>query len=203
MNWDVSRWKARFHAREYAPRAAHQASLAGAHREAVAHLETALRRVDSLGAPERAKLFELHASECNITNQVSSSLDSARRALALWRELGDTAAQARVLLLLGRQHWKSGQSPLAEQHAAAAVALLETLPKGPDLAMAYSVRSQLAMTSHRFEQTLQFGRLALELAAQFGDDGVRSHALNNMGTAMMAAGDKSGISKLEESLRVA
>jgi DNA-binding CsgD family transcriptional regulator/tetratricopeptide (TPR) repeat protein len=188
---------------EYAPRAAHQASLAGAHREAVAHLETALRRVGSLGAAERAHLYELHAAECNVTNQVSSSLESARQALALWHDLGDAAAQARVLLLLGRQHWKSGQSPLAEQHAAAAVSLLETLPKNPDLAMAYSVRSQLAMTSHRFEQALHFGRLALELAAQFGDNGVKSHALNNIGTAMMTAGDASGLAKLEESLSVA
>jgi DNA-binding CsgD family transcriptional regulator/tetratricopeptide (TPR) repeat protein len=188
---------------EYAPRAASQASLAGAHREAVAHLETALRRVDSLGAPQRAHLFELHASECNTTNQVSAAIESARQALALWRELGDVAAQARVLLLLGRQHWKSGQNALADQHVAAAIALLETLPAGRDLAMAYSVRSQLAMTSHHLEETLRFGQRALDLAMQFGDNGVRSHALNNMGTALVASGDESGLAKLELSLAVA
>jgi DNA-binding CsgD family transcriptional regulator len=188
---------------EYAPRAAHQASLAGAHREAVAHLQTALRRIDSLGAPERARLLEMHATECNITNHVSAALDSARQALALWRELGDTAAQARVLLLLGRQYWKSGQKAFADQQVAAAIALLETLPQGRDLAMAYSVRSQLAMTSHCLKETLEFGRRALDLAAQFGDNGVRSHALNNIGTAMMGSGQESGIAQLEESLSVA
>ena len=188
---------------EYAPRAARQAALAGAHREAVAHLETALRRAGSISAPERAHLYELHASECNITNQVSASLESGTQALSLWRELGDAAAQARVLLTIGRQHWKSGQNAFADQHAAAAIALLATLPRGRDLAMAYSVRSQLAMTSHRTAESLAFGEQALDLAAEFGDHGVRSHALNNMGTALAAAGDVAGIAKLELSLAIA
>ena len=188
---------------EYAPRAARQAALAGAHREAVAHLETALRLAASISAPERAQLYELHASECNITNQVAASLDSGTQALSLWRELGDAAAQARVLLVIGRQYWKSGQNASADQHAAAAIALLATLPAGRDLAMAYSVRSQLAMTSHRTVEALAFGEQALDLAAKFGDDGVRSHALNNIGTAMAFSGDAAGIARLEQSLAIA
>jgi ATP/maltotriose-dependent transcriptional regulator MalT len=188
---------------EYAPRAAQQAARAGAHREAVAHLATALRHVDSLSAPERARLFELHATECNVTNQVSVSLGSATQALALWRELGDVAAQARVLVLVGRQHWKSGQTALADRHVAEAIALLETLPQGRDLAMAYSARSQLAMASKRVEETLEFGQRALDLAAQFGDYGVQSHSLNNIGTALLCSGGEGGLEKLEQSLAVA
>jgi DNA-binding CsgD family transcriptional regulator/tetratricopeptide (TPR) repeat protein len=188
---------------EYAPRAARQAALAGAHREAVAHLETALRRAGSIDVPERAQLYELHAAECNITNQVAASLESATQALSLWRELGDAAAQARVLLVMGRQHWKSGQNAAADQHVAEAIALLETLPRGRDLAMAYSVRSQLAMTGHRTAEALAFGERALGLAAEFGDHGVRSHALNNIGTALAGSGDASGMAKLELSLAIA
>ena len=189
---------------EYAPRAARHASCAGAHREAVAHLETAIRRAAPIGAAERAQLYELHAAECNITNQVSAALDSATQALTLWRELGDVAAQARVILQLGRQQWKLGQNAAAEQNVAAAIALLETLPAERDLAMAYSVRSQLAMTSHRTAETLEFGRRALELADRFCDHSVQSHALNNIGTALAAAGDdESGYSNLERSLGIA
>jgi DNA-binding CsgD family transcriptional regulator/tetratricopeptide (TPR) repeat protein len=189
---------------EYAPRAARHASCAGAHREAVAHLETAIRRAALIGASERAQLYELHAAECNITNQVSAALDSATQALTLWRELGDAAAQARVLLQLGRQQWKLGQNAAAEQNVAAAITLLETLPAERDLAMAYSVRSQLAMTSDRTALTLEFGRRALELAGRFSDHSVRSHALNNIGTALAASGDdESGYSDLEQSLGIA
>ena len=188
---------------EYAPRAAHHASLAGAHREAVAHLETVIRRAGAISAPRRAQLYELHATECNITNQVAAAHESATQALSLWRELGDTAAQARVLLLLGRQNWKSGQNAPAVQHVIAAVELLETLPPGRELAMAYSVRSQLCMTSHQTAETLEYGGRALDLAVRFEDHGVRSHALNNIGTALTGAGDESGFAKLELSLAAA
>jgi DNA-binding CsgD family transcriptional regulator/tetratricopeptide (TPR) repeat protein len=188
---------------EYAPRAAQQAARAGAHQEAVMHLATALRHVDSLSAPERARLLELHATECDMNNQVSASLGSATQALALWRELGDVAAQARVLLLLGRQCWKSGQKALVDRHVTEAIALLETLPHGCDLAMAYSARSQLAMTSEHLEETLEFGQRALDLAAKFEDYGVRAHALNNLGAVLLNSGNQSGLAKLEQSLAVA
>ena len=55
---------------EYTPRAAQQAAVAGAHREAAAHLATAISHGDDLGARGTAKLLELHAIECDLTNQV-------------------------------------------------------------------------------------------------------------------------------------
>ncbi len=187
---------------EYAPRAAQQAALAGAHREAAAHLATALRHADTLSAPERARLFEMHATECNVTNQ-SDALISGTQALALWRELGDVAAQARVLLLLKWPYWKSGDKAAADRQVAEAIALLETLPPGRDLAMAYSSRSQLAMTSARTEEALEYGQRALDVAAQFEDHSVRSHSLNNIGSALLQAGDETGRAQLEQSLAVA
>jgi DNA-binding CsgD family transcriptional regulator/tetratricopeptide (TPR) repeat protein len=188
---------------EYAPRAAQQAAAAGAHREAVAHFTTALRYADSLSMPERAQLLELHATECNVTNQVAESLASSTQALALWRECGDALAQARVLLLIGRQYWKSGQNILANRHVGDAIELLESLPRGRELGMAYSARSQLAMTNDERNQALAYGQRALELATQFEDHGVRTHALNNMGTALLESDNTSGLSKLEEALAVA
>ena len=188
---------------EYAPRAAQHAARAGAHREAIAHLATALRNVDSLSTPELARLQELRANECDVTNQVSESLAAGTQALALWRDLGDTAAQSRMLLLLARQYWKSGQKARADEHVAAAVALLEPMPAGHDLAMAYSARAQLAMASDMTDETLEFGQRALDLAARFGDNRVRAHSLNNLGSALLACGDESGLAKLEQSLAVA
>jgi DNA-binding CsgD family transcriptional regulator/tetratricopeptide (TPR) repeat protein len=188
---------------EYAPRAAQQAARAGAHREAAAHLAIALRHADSLSAPERARLYELHATECDITNQVSVSLESGTRALALWRELGDVTAQARVLLLLAFPSWKAGQNAVVDQQVDAAIALLETLPPTRDLAMAYSTRSQWAMNGDHTEEALDFGRRALDLATRFGDQGVRAHALTNIGSARLSAGDPAGLAQLEQSLAIA
>jgi ATP/maltotriose-dependent transcriptional regulator MalT len=188
---------------EYAPRAAQQAARSSAHRAAVAHLVTALRHADLLSPAERARLYETHASECNVTNEVPDALSSASHALGLWRELGDATAQGRVLLLLGRLYWKSGQNALAHRHVDEAIALLETLPAGRDLAMAYSARSQLAMLGKDLAETREFGQRALDLAARFADYGVQSHALNNIGTALICAGEEGGLEKLEQSLAVA
>jgi DNA-binding CsgD family transcriptional regulator/tetratricopeptide (TPR) repeat protein len=188
---------------EYAPRAAQQAALAGAHLEAVSHLATALRFADSYDAPERARLFEMHAAECNVSNLVTASIDSATKALNLWREQGDVSSQARVLLQLGRQYWKSGRKALADRHVAEAIVLLETLPRDCGLAMAYSARSQLAMLSDKKDEALDFGQRALDLALQFDDHGVRAHALNNIGVAIGESGDGAGLEKLVESLAVA
>lgn len=188
---------------KYAPDAAQQAARAGAHREAVAHLTTALRFAESLSELERARLLEFHAAECDITNHVSASIGSAVQALALWRDSNDIPAQARVLLRLSRLYWKSGQKASADQHVTDAIDLLEGLPAGRDLAMAYSTRSQRAMTCGQLQVALDFGQRALDLADQFDDNAVRSHALNNIGTALLQAGDSSGLLKLEQSLTVA
>ena len=188
---------------EQAPRAAQEASLAGAHREAAAHLATVLQHASSLSAAEQAKYLELHAAECDLTNQVADALASATQALCIWQQQKDVAAQARVHLSIRRQHWKAGQNALAEKHVAQAIALLETLPPSCELAMAYSARSQLAMSSDRTQEALEYGRRALALADQFKDHGARAHALNNIGSALLSDGESAGVEHLEQSLAVA
>ena len=188
---------------EYAPRAARHAASAGAHREAAAHLATAIRHGNALSAPELANLLEMHAVECDLTNQVSSSLESATRAAQIWREQANPTAQARMLLMIGTQHWKSGRKAQADQPVADAIALLETLPPSRELAMAYSARSQRAMTSHQTSEALEFGQRALDLARRFEDPGVRSHALNNIGSVLINTDVETGVARLKESLKVA
>jgi DNA-binding CsgD family transcriptional regulator/tetratricopeptide (TPR) repeat protein len=188
---------------QYAPQAAERAALAGAHREAVAHLATALRHADSLSAPERARLLERHALGCNMTNEVATAIASAHAALALWKELGDVTAQARVQLLLAQQYWKAGQKNLVDQHVNRAIELLETLPPSPELAMAYSNRSRFAMTAHDSEEAVRYGERALDLAERFGDHSVCAHALTNIGAALLSTGDVTALQKLERGLAVA
>jgi DNA-binding CsgD family transcriptional regulator len=187
----------------YAPQAAERAALAGAHREAVAHLATALRHVDSLSTAERARLLERHALGCNMTNEVTTAIASAHAALALWKELGDVTAQARVQLILAQQYWKAGQKALVDQHVNRAIELLETLPPSAELAMAYSNRSRFAMTGHHAEEAVRYGTRALDLAERFADHSVRAHALTNIGAALLSAGDSAALEKLERGLAVA
>lgn len=188
---------------EFAPRAGRQAAQLGAHREAAAHFAAALRHPDALPTADRARLFESHALECNLTNQATSAIESASRALGLNRESGDVAAQARVLRMLSRMHWTTGDKAQADRSVAEAISALETLPPGRDLAMAYGMRSMLAMLGGRIEEALDFGNRALELGRQFDDPEPQIHALNNIGSALLGSGDESGFAPLEQSLSLA
>jgi ATP/maltotriose-dependent transcriptional regulator MalT len=187
---------------KYAPEAATEASHAGAHREAASYWLTALRYADILPQGEQAALWEAHANECHLINDVSHGIESGQRACELWQELGNTPAHARMLLLLGNQFWKAGDRALADRHVADAVALLESLPPSRDLAMAHSARARLAMTRSNFEETMSCGQQALQLAERLGSHDVQAHALNNMGTALMNVGDPAGIEMLRKSLAI-
>jgi DNA-binding CsgD family transcriptional regulator/tetratricopeptide (TPR) repeat protein len=186
-----------------APQAAAEAARLGAHRQAASHLSIALRNADRLDGAQRAWLYEMHATECDITLDIPAAIDSASKALTLRSDLKDVRAQARVLLLLAHQYWKSGCQSEADGHVDRAIELLEPLQAGRDLALAYSTRSQLAMTSDRIQLAINEGRLALKLAERIGDQATRSHALNNIGSALLLAGDPSGLALLELSLDVA
>jgi ATP/maltotriose-dependent transcriptional regulator MalT len=187
----------------FAPEAATEAARAGGHREAASYWMTALRYADLLQKHEQAPLWEAHANECHLINDVSRGIQSAQRARGLWQALGNVPSQARMLLLLGNQFWKAGDRVLADQHVDDAISLLETLPPSRDQAMAYSARARLAMTRGSVEEAVACGEHAIQLAKRLGSEDVRAHALNNVGTAMLNTGDLDGIALLQTSLAIA
>jgi ATP/maltotriose-dependent transcriptional regulator MalT len=185
---------------EFAPRAAQQAAQLGAHAEAVAHFAAALRHAHALPAMERARLFESHAWECNLTNQAPRAIESGEQALALYQELSDTVAQARVLRVLARLYWQLGRKPEADRCVVAAIAMLEASTPGRELAMAYGTRSMLAMLGGRVEEAVEFSQRALELGRRFDDAESQVQALNTMGSALLGSGDKTGFELIEQAL---
>jgi DNA-binding CsgD family transcriptional regulator/tetratricopeptide (TPR) repeat protein len=91
----------------------------------------------------------------------------------------------------------------AETFGNEAVRVLEKLPPGPELAMAYSNRAQLHMLADEREEAVLWGSRAIELARSLGATEILVHALNNVGTAEYHGGNDEGRVKLEESLRLA
>ncbi|HKE45122.1 MAG TPA: AAA family ATPase [Steroidobacteraceae bacterium] len=185
---------------DFAPRAARQASQLGAHAEAAAHLAAALRHAHAVPAVERARWFESHCWECNLTNQALQAAQSGEQALELYREVSDTEAQARVLRVLARVYWQLGRRPQADRSVADAIALLEALKPGHEMAMAYGTRSMLAMLGGRVEEAIGYGERTLELARQLGDVEPQVQALNTIGSSRLGSGDTSGFPLVEEAL---
>jgi len=187
----------------YAPLAAQQAAAQGAHREAAAHYATALRVADQLPLERQAELLEGRAYECYLTSQMEEAVQARQAALRIWRQLDRSDQVGHTLRWLSRLSWFLGQSGEAQQYAAEAVQLLETLPPDARLAMAYSNRAQLAMLADNTAEAVRWGERAMALAESLGDTETLVHALTNVGTALLTAGDEQGHAHLERSLQLA
>jgi predicted ATPase/DNA-binding CsgD family transcriptional regulator len=188
----------------FAPRAASQAATVGAHLEAAAHYQTALRYGDRLDRAEHAQLLENMAYECYVTSQIQEAVKTRLEALEIWREIQRPMQEGNNLRWLSRLHWFLGQQAQAVRYATDAIRLLETLPPGSELAMAYSNRAQLHMLANEVPEAMHWGHQAIELAEKLGDFETLSHALNNVGTAEILAGHiDAGRATLERSLQIA
>ena len=188
---------------DHAPAAARHAAALGAHREAAAQYARALRFAGGLAPAELAELLEAHAYECYLTDQHEDATASRQRALGCWRELGDRRREGDTLRWLSRLAWFQGRRAEAERAGRGAVELLEALAPGPELAMAYSNLSQLAMLAEGTDEAVAWGGRAIGLAERLGQPEILAHALNNVGTAEMGDLRPSGQATLERSLALA
>jgi DNA-binding CsgD family transcriptional regulator len=188
---------------QFAPVAAEEALSLGAHRQAAAHLATSLRHAASLSDEKRARLLNRLSYEYYLTGQITEAIGATELAHSLWKAAGDRYQEGDSLRWLSRLMWFTTNKAEADRYAALAVATLEPLPPGRELAMAYSNLAQLHMLADEAELTLVAGGKALELARKLGDTEIESHALNNVGTARLAAQDQTGYEDLERSLALA
>lgn len=188
---------------QFAPAAARQASTQGAHREAAAHYATALLYADSLDMEQRAGLLDSLSNEHYLTGHIDDAVEPCESALAIWRALDHREHAGRDLRRLSRLNWFLGKNAEAARHGEAAVELLETLPPGRELAMAYGNMSHLRMLESDNAATLFWGRRAIDLAEQLHDTETLSYALNNIGSALLDERDDAGWAQLERSLALA
>lgn len=183
----------------FAPAAAERAAALGAHREAAAQYARALRSADGLTVEEGAELLARHSYECHLTEQHDEAIEAQERVLECYRQLGDRRREGDALRWLSRLLWFAGRVPTAEETGQRALAILEQLQPGRELALAYANLAQLSMNAEDAEATVAWGTRALELAAQFDYADIRIHALNSIGTVEFLRGDANGLTKLEQS----
>ena len=178
------------------------AAAARAHREAARHFEAALATgVATRNA--RAELLEAYADSAFRAFRAEDALEARRAAVRAWESLGNRSRVGENLRWQSRVASAAGLRTEAERSAHAAVEVLESLPPGHELAMAYSNLSQLFMLANEGEAAVAWGRRALDLGRRLGDDEATSHALNNVGTARAMLGEDDGPVLLRESLRLA
>jgi DNA-binding NarL/FixJ family response regulator/tetratricopeptide (TPR) repeat protein len=187
----------------HGPAAAAEASRAGSHREAAAHLRLVTGHLERFEPAAGADLLERYAVECYLLGRADRAAEVQGRAAELRRSLGDRRAYGTSLRWLSRMHWWAGSRPAAEAAAAEAIAVLETAGDDRLLARALSNLSQLHFLAGRGDDAVSVGSRAIELARAVGDAETISHALNNIGIARWQHGEPHGRSAVEEALRVA
>jgi DNA-binding CsgD family transcriptional regulator len=187
----------------FAPNAARQASAHGAHREAMAHYQTALRYADKLDLDQRATLLDEYSYESYLTEHMEEAVASCAAALTLWRALHHIEQIGHDLRLLATYSWVVGKHEDFRRFAQEAVAVLESAPAGHELAMAYAVLANVYMNDVDDGAIKIWGHRAIELAERLHDAEPMVDALNSVGWSELRRGDARGQVKLERSLTLA
>ena len=178
----------------FAPVAAARAATLGAHREAAAQLARAVRFGEGLPPAERADLLERRSKECFLTDQYDEGIAALEEAVECRRTVGDRLGEGNALRQLSEFLWCPGRIAESERAARDAVALLEGLPPGRELALAYSNLAWNCAMAWRSEEATELGVVALELADQLGDSEIALHALGTI------AGCQRDFAQLEQNL---
>ena len=187
----------------FAPAAAERAATTGAHREAAAQYARALRFAGELSPAARAGLLERRSHECFVTDQSIEAIEDLHGALECRRQLGDRRAEGDLLRSLSSILWCPGRLDEAERAGHEAVALLEPLGRGRELAMAYANMASLAMNHEDAGGAAGWGERALALAHELGDEAIVIHALNSVGTMEFLTAGPEARAKAERSLELA
>jgi DNA-binding CsgD family transcriptional regulator/tetratricopeptide (TPR) repeat protein len=187
----------------YAPEAARQAAAVAAHREAVGHYRAVLAHAGRLPPAVRVELLEAYSVEAYLSGLSGEAVSARRAAMELREAAGDREKLGEALRWLSRLHWWDGNRQEAEAAAARAIAVLEALPPGHQLAMAYSNQGQLDILAYRADAAIGWAQRAIELARRLDDQETLTHALTSIGSARLYRSDPGGRADLEEAFQVA
>ena len=187
----------------WAPPAAQRAALSRAHREAAAQYARALRFADERQLQLRAGFLARRAGECYLTSQIEEAIGAQQESLECHRRLGDQRGEGNALRVLSRLLFFAGRASEAEPLVLQAIELLERLPPGHELAMAYANHSQRRMVVSDGAGALEWGNRALELARALGDTEAEVYALSNIAAAEFRTNAAEGRLQLEAALALA
>ena len=108
-----------------------------------------------------------------------------------------------LLLSLSRYVWYRGDTDEARELDRRAIVVLEELPPGPELALAYARVSGDGMVDYNLRMATEWGARAIVLAEHLDEPELLSMTLNYVGLAELNAGIDAGAEKVERGLAFA
>jgi class 3 adenylate cyclase/tetratricopeptide (TPR) repeat protein len=128
------------------------------------------------------------------------ALDEAREASL---RVGNVEHAAEADSLLAEFWWHRGERDRSLEHLVRARRLVDELPPSPSKAHVLSQYARYRAIAEENEEAIAVGEEALAMAEALGLDGLRAHALNNIGVAKFNSGHADGIADLERAIEIA
>ena len=172
---------------EQAPRAATRASNLGAHTEAMAQYERAVRYADQAEVRRRAELYSELANEASMIDRWDDVAAAREKSLALWEETGDQAKVGDTWRQIARAMWRLCRGEEMRVAALKSIEVLEQIPLGIELAAAYATWGGMSQYNDP-DTSLELTEKAIAYAEEFGAYDVLSRALNVRGSVLLAHG---------------
>jgi tetratricopeptide (TPR) repeat protein len=116
---------------------------------------------------------------------------------------GDVERAAEAEIMVGDLIWHEARRDAAFERFDRARALVEGRPASSSKAWVLAHVSRFLMLAGRNEESIAFGREAIDMAEALGLEDLRATALNNIGVARSAMGDRDGLRDLEASIALA
>jgi DNA-binding CsgD family transcriptional regulator/type II secretory pathway predicted ATPase ExeA/tetratricopeptide (TPR) repeat protein len=186
----------------FAPPAAMQASKLGAHREAAALYELALRFAELVPLPARAELFRGRSYECFQTIKLEPAIEAQNQALTCFAELGEELQRGDTLGWLSYLVWQVGKLADAQEVALQAVAVLEELEPGRELAGAYHQMAVCMVAAEDLGSAREWASRALALARSIDHPGAVTEGERAIAWIDLLEGRPGAVERLERCLAV-
>lgn len=188
----------------HGPRVAHEAYIAGAHREAVRHQTNVLIYAHLLEPEVLAGLLEQHAWTLYTLHRFDESVRAAERAVAHREALGDPVALGRALTVLARMRYVANDPEAAIDAVERAVDLLAAYGNEEERAEGLVARAvTYALIEEPAELARQLAEECVAVTDQLGRPDLRSLALNYRAISQCAAGGQPDIEDFHEAIRLA
>jgi len=188
---------------EYAVAAGDSASRLGAHREAAAQFGRALPYAELLDLDARCELLLKRTNECDVSDQLRDAIDSGEQLVSLLRGTDRILDLGSALMSLSHAYYTVGMAAESAVRENEGIELLESLPPGPALALAYAFRAGSFMVANQYDAAIPWANRALALAEEVGCVEASAQALNTLGVSRVGLGDPAGEQLLLDSLRLA
>jgi tetratricopeptide (TPR) repeat protein len=185
-------------ARHYLPLAGERAQALNANREAYGWFTDAAEAFAD--DPERrAEMIEAAAQQPYLLGEIDTAKKQQEEAIRLYESVGADRAALNARRWLGRFSWLLGDPREAQRQIGLAIDGLERMGPSPELAMAYSFRSQSVMLEPDFEAAAEWARKAIAVAESTDATAALVHAYNNLGYCLLSQGDATGADYLRRS----